>query len=130
MEHYNNFDYNNQAPQKLPNATAVLILGIASIVLCLCYGIGGLIAGIVAIILYNKDKKMYKLNPTAYSNYGTLNTGYILTIVGMIMSIVYIIFTIILISIIGFDALQDPDLSQQRIQELIEQMEDSERENF
>ena len=34
--------------QKLPNATAVLVLGIASILTCCCYGIIGLILGIVA----------------------------------------------------------------------------------
>ncbi|WP_372473660.1 CCC motif membrane protein [Capnocytophaga sp. ARDL2] len=123
-------NFNNQMQEKLPNATAVLILGIVSIVLCLCYGIPGIIAGIVAIVLYNKDKKLYKATPEKYDNYSTLNTGFILSIIGIILSTIYAIFTIGLISYIGFDALKDPEALQQKMQELQEQMEDSERENF
>ena len=37
--------------QQLPNATLVLIFGIASIVTCFCYGILGLIFGIAKSIL-------------------------------------------------------------------------------
>ena len=41
--------------QKLPNATAVLILGIFSILICCCYGIFSIILGVVALVLANKD---------------------------------------------------------------------------
>ena len=34
--------------QKLPNATLILVFGIISIVTCCCYGIIGLIFGVVA----------------------------------------------------------------------------------
>jgi hypothetical protein len=46
--------------QKLPNATAVLILGIVSIVGCCCYGLPGLIAGIIALVLAKKDGELYR----------------------------------------------------------------------
>ncbi|WP_435524383.1 CCC motif membrane protein [Chryseobacterium indoltheticum] len=53
--------------QKLPNATAVLVLGIVSIVGCCCYGVLGLIAGIIGLVLYKKDNALYQSNPTLYS---------------------------------------------------------------
>ena len=68
--------------QKLPNATAVLILGICSILTCCCWGIIGLILGIVAIILAQKDLKLYNENPELYGGYSNLNTGKILAIIG------------------------------------------------
>ena len=51
---------NFQTKQPLPNATAVLVLGIISIVGCFCYGIVGLICGIIALILASKAKKYTK----------------------------------------------------------------------
>jgi len=80
--------------QKLPNATAVLILGILSILTCCCWGIIGLILGIVALILAKKDSKLFFENPDAYSGYSNLNTGKILAIIGIILSSIYLIFTI------------------------------------
>ena len=44
--------------QKLPNATAVLVLGILSIVTCCCYGIPGIVAGIIGLVLYKKDNAL------------------------------------------------------------------------
>lgn len=79
--------------QKLPNATAVLILGILSIPLCCCWGIG-LILGIVALVLAKKDLALYKASPELYSNYSALNTGRILAIVGIALSAISIIMMI------------------------------------
>lgn len=44
----------------LPNATATLVLGIISIVTCWLYGVPGLICGIIALVLFAKDKKIYQ----------------------------------------------------------------------
>lgn len=55
--------------QKLPNATAVLILGIASIITCCCYGVVSIILGIIGLVLANKDLKLYSQNPQEFSNY-------------------------------------------------------------
>ena len=41
--------------RNLPNGTAVLVLGILSIVTCCCYGFIGLTFGIIAVVLANKD---------------------------------------------------------------------------
>ena len=79
--------------QKLPNATAVLILGILSIPLCCCWGIG-LVLGIIALVLAKKDLALYKMDPALYSNYSALNTGRILAIVGIVLSAISIILMI------------------------------------
>ncbi|MFC7347803.1 CCC motif membrane protein [Chryseobacterium zhengzhouense] len=104
--------------QKLPNATAVLVLGIVSIVSCCCYGVPGLITGIIAIMLYNKDIKLYQQNPSLYSDYNNLNTGRILAIIGIILSVLTIAYFIFCIAYFGMDALSDPELMQERMREL------------
>lgn len=107
--------------QKLPNATAVLILGIVSIVACCCYGLPGLIAGIIGLVLYKKDNDLYKINPTMYSNYSNLNTGRILSIIGIVLSVLYLIYVIVLISTVGLEAMKDPQLMQEKIKEMMGQ---------
>lgn len=107
--------------QKLPNATAVLILGIASIVTCICYGIFGLMTGIIGLVLASKDLKLYRENPSLYTNYSNLNIGRILCIIGIILSVLWITYIIIAINMIGLDALQNPELLQERIRELFAQ---------
>jgi len=77
----------------LPNATAVLILGILSILTCCCYGIGVILA-IIALILASKDMKIYKENPEIYTNYANLNIGRILSIIGLVLSALSLLFTI------------------------------------
>ncbi|WP_066441323.1 CCC motif membrane protein [Chryseobacterium sp. CCH4-E10] len=107
--------------QKLPNATAVLILGIVSIVGCCCYSIPGLIAGIIALVLAKKDGQLYKNNPTLYSNYGQLNAGKIMAIIGIVLSILYAVYIVVLIATVGWDAMKDPELMQERMRELLGQ---------
>jgi len=55
-----------QGNKNVPNGTAVLVLGILSIVMCWKYGILGFVLGIVAIVLHKKDKAIYFTNPSAY----------------------------------------------------------------
>jgi uncharacterized membrane protein len=80
----------------LPNATAVLVLGIISIVGCCCYGVVGIVTGIVALVLHKKDKALYESNPVAYeASFKNSNAGKICAIVGLILSSLYIIGLII-----------------------------------
>ncbi len=51
-------------PANLPNATASLVLGIISIVGAFCYGIVGVICGIIGLVLANKDRKLYQAFPS------------------------------------------------------------------
>ncbi len=68
----------NQQKQPLPNATAVLVLGICSIVVPLA----GLILGIVGLTLSTKGRKMHSENPELYGGFGLLNAGWIMSIIG------------------------------------------------
>lgn len=104
--------------QKLPNSTVALVLGICSILTCCCYGIIGLPLGIIALILANKAIKLNNLNPNEYEGVKNANTAKILGIVGIILNIGFIGYIIWFISVIGLDALSDPDLMMERINEL------------
>ena len=86
--------------QKLPNATAVLVLGILSIITCCCYGILGLILGIVGLVLTNKDLIVYNQAPEKFTNYQTLNIGKILCIIGIVLSAIAILYFIWIIKMV------------------------------
>jgi hypothetical protein len=104
----------------LPNATAVLVLGILSIVTCCCYGVIGLIAAIVAIVLSKKDRVLYLNNTNAYTegSFKNLNAGRICAIIGLILSLLVVIFYSVLFFTIGFKAMSDP----KAIQEILDGM--------
>lgn len=91
---------------KLPNATAVLVLGIFSILTCCCYGIG-LVLGIIALVLAAKDRKLYMENPELYSNYGNLNIGRILSIIGIVLTAIYLIFVVYMYAVVGEDGMRE-----------------------
>jgi uncharacterized membrane protein YuzA (DUF378 family) len=92
--------------RKLPNATAVLILGIFSILTCCCYGVVGLALGIVALVLAKKDIALYKADPELYSDYSNLNTGRILAIIGIVLSAIYLLITLFSFVFYGSEAMQ------------------------
>ena len=104
--------------QKLPNATAVLVLGILSILFCWCYGIIGIILSIIALVLAKKDMALYRAEPQNYTNYGNLNAGRIMAIIGLILSIITIIYMVWIISYIGLENLGDPEKMQDVLRDL------------
>jgi len=78
--------------QKLPNATVALVLAIISYVACcFSYGIGGIVLSIIALVLANKDRKTYLLQPENYDNYSQVKTARILAIVALILSVLIIL---------------------------------------
>jgi hypothetical protein len=82
----------------LPNATAVLVLGIMSILGCLLYGIVGLICGVIALILHKRNREVYAINPIKYAaSWGNARAGYVCAIIGVSISALYFIYFIILI---------------------------------
>lgn len=103
--------------QKLPNSTLILVFGILSIITCCCYGIVGLILGIIAIVLASKANQLYKSNPEGYTGISNVKTGKILAIIGIILSVLYLLFILWLISVFGWDTLQDQELIQERMRE-------------
>lgn len=105
--------------QKLPNATLILVFGILSIVTCCCYGIVGLIFGIIALVLANKATAIYKEAPENYSDFGNVKTGRILAIIGIVLSVLTLLYFIFIIAYFGIDTLQDQDLMRERMEELL-----------
>lgn len=107
--------------QKLPNSTLILVFGILSIVTCCCYGIVGLILGIVTIVLAKKATAIYAENPEMYSGFQNVKTGKILAIIGIVLSAIYLLINIWAISAFGWETLQDQELMQEKIQEMLGQ---------
>ncbi len=87
----------------LPNSTAVLVLGILSIVTCWCIGIPGLVMGIIAIVLSGKSKRLFIENPDKYTegSYKNLNAGRVCAIIGTVLSAIYLSFALIKWIIVG-----------------------------
>lgn len=112
---FSNFEAQSQ---KLPNATTVLVLGILSIITCCCYGVLSLLLGGVGLYLAKKDTVNYQQNPQAYTNYDNLKIGKILCIIGIVLGVIYLLYMIWILSVIGLDALQNPQLIEERIREI------------
>ncbi len=82
----------------LPNATNTLVLGILSIVGCFCFGIAGLVCGIIALVLAGKDTRLFERNPYYYSisSYKNLNAGKICAIIGVVVSSIYMVLMLLM----------------------------------
>lgn len=94
MKTYNSRGLHNNYQLQLPNSTAVLIMGIISIISCWCYGVIGLVLGIIALILATKDRRRYLLEPDVYtaSSYKNLMAGRITAIIGICLSSLFLAF--------------------------------------
>lgn len=79
----------------LPNATAVLVLGILSIVICF-------ICGIIALVMANKDMALYRSNPGLYSeaSYNNIKAGRICAIIGIALQAIGLIIYIFMIAFV------------------------------
>jgi hypothetical protein len=86
----------------LPNANATLVLGIISIVTCWLYAIPGLVCGIIALVLFAKDKKLYQTDPMSYnSSYKNAKAGQVCAIIGVSLSALMFIYLIVVLAFIG-----------------------------
>lgn len=83
----------------LPNAVAALVLGILSIVTS-CWFVG-LVLGIIGLVLGNKGRQVYAAAPDAYTGYGMLNAGRIMSIIGICIGGLYVLYVIVFVAIIG-----------------------------
>lgn len=109
--------------QNLPNATAVLVLGILSIVTCCCgWGIG-IILGVIALVLANKDRQLYLENPDKYLNYNTLQIGKIIAIIGLVLSAITLLINIYFYAVIGEEG------TKEMMENLIEKIKHQQEEN-
>ncbi|WP_460218698.1 CCC motif membrane protein [Psychroserpens sp. MEBiC05023] len=111
----------NQTQEQLQNSTLILILGILSIVTCCCYGVVGLVLGIVTLILAKKATAIYAENPDLYLGFQNVKIGRILAIIGLVLSALYMLFTIWAIMTFGWEAMQDQELMQEKMREMMGQ---------
>ena len=98
------------AKQMLPNSTAVLVLGIVSIVGVLCsQGILGVILGIIGLVLSSTPIKLMRENPGVYteSSMKNLKAGRVCSIIGVSLGGAFLLlaFLLILLGIGGFFAM-------------------------
>ncbi|HAF78119.1 MAG: CCC motif membrane protein [Maribacter dokdonensis] len=100
--------------QKLPNATLILILGIAGYLCCCFAGIGIIPAGI-AFFLATKSEKIYKENPELYDNYKQIKTGKTVSLIALILCALMVIRFIYVITTSDWDAMMEQQ------QEILEQ---------
>lgn len=87
--------------QELPNSTLILVFGILSIIGCCCYGIVGLVFGIIAILMAQKATNIYNENPEMYNGYQNVKTGKILAVIGIVLSALVLIIGIVSLIILG-----------------------------
>jgi M penetrans paralogue family 26 len=81
--------------KQLPNATTVMVLGIISIPTSFCYGIVGIILGIIALVIAKKDMQLHRENPGEYSGFENLNAGRICAIIGLSIGSLFFIVLIL-----------------------------------
>ena len=103
MEHTFDQPNNRYMAPPLPNATTVLVLGILSIVACWCFGLVGLILGIIALVMAGRASNEYNENFGQYSesSYKNMQAGKICAIIGTCLSAISFIYFIVYFLIIG-----------------------------
>lgn len=82
-----------------PYAVASLVLGICSLVFACLFV--GFVCGIIGLVLAVKGTRIYRMNPSAYSGYGMLNAGKILSIIGIALGFIYVIYALVVVFILG-----------------------------
>jgi len=87
----------NPPHRELPNATTIMVLGILSLVFCWCYGVIGLVLGILAVSLSSPQRRTYREHPDDYTevSYRNMNVGRICGIIGICISAVILLFWVV-----------------------------------
>jgi hypothetical protein len=86
----------------VPNATTILVMGICSVVLG-CFGVG-LIMGIIGLVMSKKSKAIYRENPELYDDYGNVQAGFILSIIGVCLGGLSVLYYVFILFAIFFGA--------------------------
>ncbi|HSP12618.1 MAG TPA: CCC motif membrane protein [Salegentibacter sp.] len=86
---------------QLPNSTLILIFGILSIIGCCCYGVLGVIFGIIALVMANRATEIYNANPELYTGFENVKTGRILAIIGLVLSGLNLIASVVMLFVYG-----------------------------
>ncbi|GGD32967.1 CCC motif membrane protein [Flavobacterium orientale] len=103
--------------QKLPNQTAIIILGLTSFVGCCCTnGVLGVILAYIGLHLAKKDEKLYAENPEVY-DIGSLSTWKTVNLISLIISALFVVWLIYALATGGFNE------SMEQYQKIIEQLQ-------
>lgn len=98
----------NNPKRDLDNSTAILVLGILSLIFCWCYGAIGLILGIIAVVMGNTQRKKYLECPADYteSSFRNVNSGRTCGIIAICLSAFILIFWVLVIlgMVVGLSA--------------------------
>jgi hypothetical protein len=89
----------NPSRLDLPNATAVLVLGILSIVLsCWYFSLVGVVLSIIALVLSGKDLTRYYSNPNQFtiSSFNNVKAGRVCAIIGLTVALIFFIFMVLI----------------------------------
>ena len=91
--------------ENVPYSISVLVLGICSIVTCGCYGLPGLVCGIVALVQSKIGLTAYEENPSLYKedSLKNLKAGKTCATIGVILSSIF--FMVILVYFITWGTL-------------------------
>jgi hypothetical protein len=75
--------------EKLPHSQSALILGISSIVTaCCCWGVIGVIIGIIGLYESNKAIAIHNENPNDFDGINNAQTGRTTSIIGIIIGVI------------------------------------------
>lgn len=100
-DHFGNRSQQSNRVEQLPDSTAVLVLGILSILGAFCYGVIGLILGIISVAMSSKPERLYRSEPNRYtsSSYSNMRAGKVCGIIGLCLSaLIILLFIVIFIS--------------------------------
>lgn len=83
-------------------AIASMVLGICSIVLCMCYGLPGIIAGGVGLLMFYLARPDIRDGRVNSASSGMATAGLVTSIIGVALGVIYLGFFVVMIAINGF----------------------------
>ena len=105
--------------EKLPQSQSALVLGILSIITaCCCWGILGVILGLIGLNNANKAIKLHNEDPDLYDGINNANTGRTTAIIGIILGSLIGLYMVYLVST------GDYQMMMEEYQELLQQQMD------
>ena len=88
--------------KSLPNAFAVLLLGIFSLLFSVLYGVPGFLCGVIALVLSRSAKRLRRQSPDSYTagSWRLIVTGRVLATLGLIVSLLVMAVLVIMIYVL------------------------------